>query len=131
MISTMSITEKQAHALLADVEVVPALEVGLLEAKRLREACLAEDIPAVIGSDQHCKKGCSPKAMLLVREADVPRLADLLRRGWMDELRRSGTLDLAGPAQPVDPDGEPPCPACGHAAELVEGACASCGLQLG
>lgn len=25
---------------------------------------------------------------------------------------------------------ELPCPACGHAAPLVEGACADCGLQL-
>jgi predicted amidophosphoribosyltransferase len=27
-------------------------------------------------------------------------------------------------------DGELPCPACGTAAPLVEGACSDCGLQL-
>ena len=27
-------------------------------------------------------------------------------------------------------DGELPCPACGHAAALVDGACADCGLHL-
>ena len=26
--------------------------------------------------------------------------------------------------------GDPPCPACGTAAPLVEGACSDCGLQL-
>ncbi|MCX5742256.1 MAG: hypothetical protein NT062_07150 [Proteobacteria bacterium] len=26
---------------------------------------------------------------------------------------------------------EPPCPACGTAAPLVDGACSDCGLQLG
>jgi len=27
-------------------------------------------------------------------------------------------------------DGEPPCPACGTAAPLVDGACSDCGLVL-
>ena len=30
----------------------------------------------------------------------------------------------------LDPAAEPPCPACGTAAPLVEGACSDCGLQL-
>ncbi len=34
------------------------------------------------------------------------------------------------PAAPIPEDGEPPCPACGTAAPLLEGACSDCGLQL-
>ena len=33
-------------------------------------------------------------------------------------------------AAPVEAAGDPPCPACGTAAPLVEGACSDCGLQL-
>jgi hypothetical protein len=58
----------------------------------------------------------------------VPRVAELLRAQGREHLDREG---LALPvAAAVGVDDEPPCPACGTAAPLVEGACADCGLQL-
>ncbi len=41
----------------------------------------------------------------------------------------SACLDASIPAL-LDRD-EPPCPACGTAAPLVDGPCGECGLQLG
>jgi hypothetical protein len=47
---------------------------------------------------------------------------------WRDDLAREG---LAPVAVAAAPGGEHlPCPACGTAAPLVEGACSDCGLQL-
>ena len=48
---------------------------------------------------------------------------------WRDGLAREGLapVELAT----AEADGEhPPCPACGTAAALVDGACSDCGLQL-
>jgi len=50
---------------------------------------------------------------------------------WRDMVLKEGTVSLAedgGP--PDDPDAEPPCPGCGTALPLVDGACSDCGLQL-
>ncbi len=51
---------------------------------------------------------------------------------WLEMLQREGTV--GGPVAMVhagaEPEGERPCPACGHAAPLVEGCCADCGLHL-
>ncbi len=52
----------------------------------------------------------------------------------MDLVAREGSLDQAPAMAQVLPneqvDGELPCPACGTAAPLVDGACSDCGLQL-
>jgi hypothetical protein len=49
-----------------------------------------------------------------------------LHGDWRAQLERE---DL--PAVPLDLSGdEPPCPACGTAAPLVDGACSDCGLRL-
>jgi hypothetical protein len=53
----------------------------------------------------------------------------VLRGEWAAMLEREGVSPVC--AAPTSADGEhPPCPACGHAAALVDGACADCGLQL-
>ena len=58
----------------------------------------------------------------------MPRLAELLRDDWRSTLAREG---LAPVAVTVAADAEHlPCPACGTAAPLVDGACSDCGLQL-
>jgi hypothetical protein len=59
----------------------------------------------------------------------LPRLAQLLHAGWRDAVEREGLapVQLAAPAEGSD---DLPCPACGTAAPLVEGACSDCGLQL-
>jgi len=52
----------------------------------------------------------------------------VLRGAWDEMLAREGTTPVE---ITIDPDAEHlPCPACGTAAPLVEGACADCGLQL-
>jgi predicted RNA-binding Zn-ribbon protein involved in translation (DUF1610 family) len=51
-----------------------------------------------------------------------------MRSDWRDDLAREG---LAPVAVSVAEDAEHlPCPACGTAAALVDGACSDCGLQL-
>lgn len=54
-----------------------------------------------------------------------------MSREWSELLDREGA---AGPRVPVgvelETDGDLPCPACGTAAPLVDGACSDCGLQL-
>ena len=45
-------------------------------------------------------------------------------------LVREGTAPAGACAVEVGEDEEPPCPACGTAEPLVEGACAGCGLVL-
>ncbi|MBL0217236.1 MAG: hypothetical protein IPQ07_25585 [Myxococcales bacterium] len=52
-----------------------------------------------------------------------------MRDDWRDALLREGVdPDALGAASSTSE--EPPCPACGTAAPLVEGACSDCGLQL-
>ncbi len=51
---------------------------------------------------------------LLVQEQDLGRVMALMGRFITEEVE----------------EGEPPCPCCGTAAPLVNGACSDCGLQL-
>jgi hypothetical protein len=51
-----------------------------------------------------------------------------MRTDWIDSVRREGLEPVT--AVPGEGD-EPPCPACGTAAPLVDGACSDCGLVLG
>lgn len=125
-------------------ELVPCLSAGLPDAKEILAQLSAAEIPAVLERDACCGAGCghTPKMMVLVAPADVPRVVGVLRDRWRDMLEREGVdPDLfdptAGPAEAVAAplgeaadEAEPPCPACGTAAPLVEGACSDCGLQL-
>ena len=127
-----AMTRDEALHALEDVEVVPCLAAPIGEAKELLDACLDEDIPALLDRGACCGSsgcGCAPKLELLVRAEDVERVARVLRSRWQGMLDREGTLEVAagGGAE----DAEPPCPACGHVAPLEAGACAGCGLQLG
>ena len=45
-------------------------------------------------------------------------------------LEREGTGAAIGFGVEAAEGEEPPCPACGTAAPLVEGACSECGLHL-
>jgi hypothetical protein len=67
----------------------------------------------------------------------VPRISVIKDQQWRDMVAREGGAvpALAMPQVGGDDDGdgadaELPCPACGLAAPLVEGACSDCGLQL-
>ncbi|MCC6993742.1 MAG: hypothetical protein IT370_03830 [Deltaproteobacteria bacterium] len=119
---------READQLLDAAEAtVPAFKASLVDSKRLLESCLAADIPARISSDPSCSS-CGPQVTLEVRAEDVPRLAALLQESWHDSIAREGVAAVAsGAAAEHD---EPPCPACGATAALVDGACPDCGLAL-
>ncbi len=115
-------------------DLVPALETSISDAKRLIEQCAEEGIPATLGRTASCSSGgCTPRAQVMVRRDDLPRVQGLLQRQWLESAAREGTLDeeLQAKLQAAASAGEyPPCPACGTAAPLVNGACSDCGLQL-
>lgn len=123
-------TPQEAEKTLAETEVVPCMEMPLMDARRLVEQCLAADVPALLHREACSKPSCSPKFQVLVRPEDVPRVGGLLQQGWRESIEREGLLARSGPPPAVPEDGELPCPACGTAAPLVEGACSDCGLQL-
>lgn len=123
-------TPHQAEKALADAEVVPCAEMQLADARRLVDACLAEGVPALVHREACSKPSCSPKFQVLVRPEDVPRVAGLLQQRWVDSLEREGLIPEGQAPRVIPEDGELPCPACGTAAPLVEGACSDCGLQL-
>jgi predicted amidophosphoribosyltransferase len=52
-----------------------------------------------------------------------------VRSEWRDQLAMEGLAPVTAAASAVAGD-EPPCPACGTAAPLVDGACSDCGLHL-
>jgi hypothetical protein len=123
---------EDAKASLADAELVPCLQAAFNEAKEVRDACLAAEIPVLLDRGDCCGQGgcgCAPKLQLLARAEDLPRVRDLLHDRWRELAVREGTVDEDAPAVPTLGD-EPPCPACGTAAPLVGGACVDCGLQL-
>ena len=144
----VALSTREAEDLLADADVIPCMQLGMAEAKALRDSCLSAGFPVALGRDDHCTKGCSPKVLLLARPDDLPRLGKLLRDSWLDMLRAEGQSDeqaiaffeaamMGGkPASEAAPeaaatDSEPPCPACGHVGPLVDGCCGDCGLALG
>lgn len=51
-----------------------------------------------------------------------------MRGQWREALEREGLAPVA--ITPTGDSEELPCPACGTAAPLVDGACSDCGLQL-
>ena len=124
----------EAEGTLAEAEVVPCLQATLLEAKELRDACLAAEIPVLLDRGDCCGSkgcGCAPKIQLLAREEDVSRVMHLVQERWRDLARREGTARPGHPSVAPPPSGEDlPCPACGTAAPLAAGACTDCGLQL-
>ncbi|HVY39944.1 MAG TPA: hypothetical protein VHM31_18525 [Polyangia bacterium] len=122
-----------AEALLADAQTVACLQAPLQEAKELREACLAAEIPVLLARGACCGSsgcGCAPKIALHARAEDVPRVARVAQNRWRHMALREGTIDERHTSVAVPEGGEPPCPACGTAAPLVGGACGDCGLQL-
>jgi hypothetical protein len=66
---------------------------------------------------------------VVVRKEDAPRIAQQMRDEWNESLEREGFAPVDA-LPPAGEDGEPPCPACGTAAPLKDGACSDCGLQL-
>jgi hypothetical protein len=125
-----------ADELLAEVDLVPAIESAIASARELERALLANDIPVLLARppQKACCGGacaCSSRLQLLVRPDDAPRVGEFLRREWLDAVEREGTgATLLQPGAEPAADGALACPACGFQGELVDGACGDCGLQL-
>ncbi|XXF81678.1 hypothetical protein P2318_30490 [Myxococcaceae bacterium GXIMD 01537] len=120
-----------AEKVLEDSRLVACMETSLSDARALVEACLSMEVPARVSREACSKPSCSPKFRVMVREEDSPRVSALLRQRWLDSLEREGIAPTQAPPPAADSeDGELPCPACGTAAPLVDGACGDCGLQL-
>ncbi|MBS1153688.1 MAG: hypothetical protein H6Q89_5386 [Myxococcaceae bacterium] len=132
-----------ADELLTGNPLVPCIEGAVAYARELERTLLDAEIPALLakppskaccGSGGGC--GCGAKVQVMVREADLPRVAELFRDEWMQAVEREGTIEgmklvpMKVDGAVLDPAADPPCPACGTAAPLVEGACSDCGLQL-
>jgi hypothetical protein len=66
----------------------------------------------------------------MVRAGDLPRASEVFRARWNQMVESLGIEGGAPPSVVIPEEGELPCPACGTAAPLVEGACSDCGLQL-
>ena len=125
--------EDDVERILADAEVVACLQAPLLEAKEVRDACLAAEIPALLARGECCGAGgcgCAPKLALYARPDDVPRVARLLESRWRDLALREGTITEERASGGSEATIETPCPACGTSAPLVNGACTDCGLHL-
>jgi hypothetical protein len=123
-------TPHEAEKALAEAEMVPCVEMSLADARRMVAQCLEAEVPAVLHREACGRSSCSPKFQVLVRPEDLPRVAGLLQQGWRESLQREGLLPARADSQAVPEEGELPCPACGTAAPLVDGACSDCGLQL-
>jgi hypothetical protein len=125
------VTKDEALKALEDAEVVPCVSAGIADAKEVLAACLAADIPAVLDRQDSCGDhghSCAARIDLCVRPDDLPKVMAMMHARWQGLLDQEGTLPDQADA-PVG-DGDPPCPACGSAAPLVDGACKECGLQL-
>jgi len=125
------VNKEQALQELEDAEVVPCVSAGIADAKELLDACLEAEIPAILDRQEACAghgHSCTPRFDLCVRPEDVPKVRTLLHARWKALLDREGTLadGVAGTAE----GDNLPCPGCGCTADLVEGACPECGLQL-
>jgi hypothetical protein len=124
------LTREDADRLLAEAPLLPYAKASLVEGRALVEQLLLRGVPALVRRPEDCASGgCGPSFEVLVREEDVPHIAALQRERWHEALEREG-LSPVSAAHSGDETAEPPCPACGRAAPLVEGACSDCGLQL-
>jgi hypothetical protein len=127
------VTKDEALKTLEDAEVMPCVSAGIADAKEVLEACLAADIPAILDRQDSCDGGghghsCAARIDVCVRPDDLPKVMAMMHARWQNLLDQEGTLPDRVACG--DDDGDPPCPACGVAAPLVDGACKECGLQL-
>ena len=124
------LSREDADQLLADAPLLTYAKASLPDGRAFVEQLLLRGVPALVRKEQDCKSGgCGPSFEVMVREEDVPVISALQRERWEQSLALEGLAPVVGAGE-VGETEEPPCPACGTAAPLVEGACSDCGLQL-
>jgi hypothetical protein len=125
-----AVTKEEALKELQDTEVVPCISGGIGDMKEVLDACLAGGIPAILDRQESCGAhgSCTPRIDLCVRPDDLPKVMAMMHERWQNLLDQEGTLP--DDAESAAASEDPPCPACGTAAPLVDGACKECGLQL-
>lgn len=121
-------TPKEAFDALHGKELVPVVEGNVDYVTELVERCLENDLAAMLGGSE----ATHMRGQLLIHEDDAERVVGLLQSTWADMVAAEGTAEgvTLGAAGEVGEDEELPCPACGTAAPLVEGACSDCGIVL-
>lgn len=124
-----------ADAALAGLDLVAFGESAVAQAKELERQLLEHDIPVMLAKPpaKACCAGgcgCGAKVQLMVREADAPKIAQLLQAEWIEAVRREGTIDASLVPLRTPQENEVVCPACQFVGVLVEGACQDCGLVL-
>ncbi len=127
------LSREEADQLLAEAPLLPYTKASLPDGRAFVEQLLMHGVPALVRKEEGCKSGsCGPAFEVLVREEDVARISAMQRERWYEALEREGLAPRVAlaPVAEVSEHEEPPCPACGTAAPLVEGACSDCGLQL-
>ncbi len=130
LVQDAAVTKDEALKELQDAEVVPCITAGIADIKEILDACLAVGIPAILDRQESCGShgSCTPRIDLCVRPDDLSKVMAMMHERWQNLLDQEGTLsDYANAAGESE---DPPCPACGTAAPLVDGACKECGLQL-
>jgi hypothetical protein len=118
---------------LENVPKVAVLHAGIAACREIERAILAEGIPCYVEADAEEGEALAPGALkvgVIVAEADLPKVGDLLRRRFEDLIAKEGVGSFNTAAIDLSA-AEVQCPACGHTGPLDEGACADCGLFLG
>jgi hypothetical protein len=127
-----------AEAALADSDLIAYREGPIAAVKEFERECLARDIPVLLAKAPPkacCSQGgcgCGGRIQLCAREEDIPRIEEFFRAQWLESAKETlgeGLVQLKAPQEPAEGE-DPPCPACGTAAPLKDGACSDCGLQL-
>jgi hypothetical protein len=118
------------------MNLVVVLEGSVSLAKSLQQRLADVSIPSELSAPpaKACSGGgcgCGAKLQVLVQPDDVSRVATVLQSDWLEAVKCEGLggesfVQLKTPTA----DGTLPCPACGFAGALVNGACGDCGLQL-
>lgn len=121
-------TPKDAFDALHGKDLIPVVEGNVDYVRELVERCLENDVPAMLGGSE----ATYMRGQLLIREGDADRVVGLLQSTWSEMVAAEGTVEAVTPgaAGEVGEDQELPCPACGTAAPLVDGACSDCGIVL-
>jgi len=121
-------TPKDAFDALHGQELIPLLEGNVDYVSELVERCIENDVPAMLGSSDKSHT----YGQLLIREEDGERVMGLLQNTWAEMVAAEGTIEDVSVKQSgeVGEGEELPCPACGTAAPLVQGACSDCGIVL-